>query len=237
MESEDMIFTENEFEAYREPEEGFAPEERFEEGFPPPPPGDMHPCHGEGRRHTPREGHCCRRMEPGHPQDDPERPCERRFEGQEDGSAPGEDRHCPHGTGHGPHGKGQGLCHRMPDDGSLPSLLQRCVFLLHHGGSASGQGRVLRLLSRAESMPQQELLMHLHIQPGSLSELIGKLEAKGLILRERDEQDRRKATIRITEAGRAAAQESQAGEDPFAVLTPEEQETLRALLTKLLADS
>ncbi len=108
------------------------------------------------------------------------------------------------------------------------------MFLIRHGGPAAGQGRVLQLLRQEESLPQRELLLRLGIRPGSLSELIGKLEAKGLIERERDDQDRRKATVRITPAGRAAAEESQAEADPFAVLTEEEQDALRALLTKVL---
>ena len=76
----------------------------------------------------------------------------------------------------------------------------------------------------------------LGIQPGSLSELISKLEAKGFLTREKAE-DRRGNLLRITDAGREAIpQVDHAPEDdPFAPLTDEQQDRLAALLRTLLA--
>ena len=86
-------------------------------------------------------------------------------------------------------------------------------------------------------MTQRELTERLGIQPGSASELVGKLERAGLITRTPSETDRRTADIRLTEAGLARRQEQekeQAGrESLFAVLSEEEKQTLLALLEKL----
>lgn len=86
-------------------------------------------------------------------------------------------------------------------------------------------------------MDQRVLRSELHIQPGSLSELLSKLEQKGLIAREHTEADRRRVTVRLTDAGQTALSPgAEAADDPFAPLTAEEQSTLRTLLEKLLAD-
>ena len=144
-----------------------------------------------------------------------------------------------HGERHG-HGEGRehGSRHEFTDDGSLASLLHQCMHTLRHGdGRGMGQGRILRILSQVEEMNQRELQEQLGVQPGSLSEILGKLEGKGLIQRSRDEQDKRKATVRLSDERRKAlsdAAEKPERKDPFAVLTDDEQATLRALLTKVL---
>ena len=133
--------------------------------------------------------------------------------------------------GHGPH-----HAHRpefLADD-SLRSLLIRAAQTMHHPRAGASQELVLRILSRGD-MDQIALRGELRIQPGSLSELLGKLEQKGLIERERAESDRRRVTVRLTEAGRALLTPGEAAaDDPFAALSAEEQNTLRALLEKLL---
>ena len=75
----------------------------------------------------------------------------------------------------------------------------------------------------------------LGIQPGSLSELVSKLEAKGYLAREKAE-DRRGNLLRITEAGRSAIHnaDDQPEDDPFAALSDAQQDELAALLRKLL---
>lgn len=140
--------------------------------------------------------------------------------------------------GRGEHGEDRGRCRReIPDDGSLASLLHQCMHLLRHGEARGmGQGRILTILSQTDEISQRELQEHLGIQPGSLSEILGKLESRGQIHRSRDEQDKRKATLRITDAGRQALEAVSQSEqkDPFAALSAEEQETLRTLLNKVL---
>ena len=64
-----------------------------------------------------------------------------------------------------------------------------------------------------------------------------KLERKGHVDRFKDENDRRFIRVRLTEEGEAALDVSaDKGSDPFAALSEEEQQTLKDLLAKLLAD-
>ena len=109
---------------------------------------------------------------------------------------------------------------------------------IRHGEPGGvGQNRILRILAQTEELSQRELQEQLGIQPGSLSEILGKLESKGQILRSRDEQDKRKSTLRLTDEGRKAldaARLEPERTDPFAALSTEEQETLRSLLNKVI---
>jgi DNA-binding MarR family transcriptional regulator len=87
-------------------------------------------------------------------------------------------------------------------------------------------------------MSQRELQELLQIQPGSISEILTKLEMKGLLKRTKDEADKRRVILSLTEEGQAAAQQSDGAldkENLFGVLTDEEQTTLKLLLDKLLA--
>ena len=103
------------------------------------------------------------------------------------------------------------------------------------GGPAQGQALVLSILAGREALSQRQLQQMLGIQPGSLSELLSKLEAKGLIVREKAE-DRRGNLLRVTDAGReaGAAQPEADGTDPFSPLTAEQQNQLASLLRALL---
>ena len=134
---------------------------------------------------------------------------------------------------HGPH----------MDRDDLAGKFERCGRLLSHClGKRRGQGRILRTLCQRGEMPQKELQELLGIQAGSMSEIAAKLEDKGLIVRVRSEEDRRKVSLSITERGRSWV--SQWDEEHilrrraelFSALTPEEQGTLEHLLDKLSAD-
>ena len=83
-------------------------------------------------------------------------------------------------------------------------------------------------------MPQRELQDYLGIQPGSMSELIGKLEQKGLLQRVASEKDRRSRILMLTEQGRELTDAVKEEQELFGILSEEEQGQLRALLTKLL---
>ena len=126
----------------------------------------------------------------------------------------------------------------LPEDDSLSLLLMRASHRLHRGGGNIVQERIVALLAREGTLSQQMLQEHLHIRPGSMSEILSKLEAKGLILRERDESDKRKVTLSLTEKGKAAAQkgEVEKRDAAFDALTDEERASLRALLEKLLGE-
>ena len=127
---------------------------------------------------------------------------------------------------------------RLRNDHTLGGLLRRCAHIYIHqeGGGHTTQRRILEMLSQRE-MSQQDLQKELHIQSGSISELITKLEGKGLVLRRRDDQDRRKVTLEITEGGReriARKPVVRSQEEIFSALSAEEQAQLRALLEKLM---
>lgn len=105
-----------------------------------------------------------------------------------------------------------------------------------HRGRRRGQMHILRILEENGSMSQRVLQELLRIQPGSMSEIAAKLEAAGLILRERSEEDRRRVTVSITEKGKETlAAQPKGAPDTLEPLTEEEQETLSALLDKLIA--
>lgn len=76
-----------------------------------------------------------------------------------------------------------------------------------HGGGVSGKAPIICLLAKQPGgeMSQQELGMHFDLKPGSLSEILSKLELNGLIERSRNPKDRRQLTIRLTETGRENA--------------------------------
>lgn len=148
----------------------------------------------------------------------------------------------PHGR-RGPHGHGEEAGrhhggHPMnlnPD--SLEGLMSMCGHHLHHRGRRGGQNGILALLAEKESMDQKELQQLLQIQPGSVSEILMKLERKGFITREKNEEDRRRSVVWLTEKGKEALKEQNSQEeetDMFAALNEEEKSELKRLLKKLL---
>lgn len=155
----------------------------------------------------------------------------------------GQELRGPEGRGlhHGPEGRGPHHGpHRPPmpleDDGSLSFLFFRASHVIRHPGRRGDtRERILRILMRHGEVSQRALQEHLGVQPGSLSELLAKMENGGLITRERDGEDKRRVTLGLTDEGKAAAAEASAKDEEsrFAALTTEEKETLRALLTKL----
>ena len=129
--------------------------------------------------------------------------------------------------------------HHHTHNGHLASLLDRCGHYLAHriGGKKRGQESILTLIAQYPGITQKGLAEALNIQPASVSELLMKLERKGLVLREKDEQDRRSIKVQLTEEGLQVLEAP--GEeisDPFQALSAEEQEQLRSLLEKLLTD-
>lgn len=100
------------------------------------------------------------------------------------------------------------------------------------------QKRILMILMERTTLTQRELTEYLGIQPGSVSEVIGKLEAAGLIRRTPSQRDRRTADLMLTETGRLAAREAyekreQRHREMFACLSEKERAELLGLLEKL----
>ncbi len=161
--------------------------------------------------------------------------------------------HGPHGEDHprpphGPHGAPPPPPHIdwemypcLNTDGKLLAMIRA----LGHASRGlfdgrGGQDRALRTLPDDGAMTQRELTERLGIQPGSASELVGKLERAGLVTRCPSETDRRTADIRLTEQGLARRQERAGREqnetaELFKALDEQEKQTLLALMEKLHA--
>ena len=124
--------------------------------------------------------------------------------------------------------------------GSLIQKLRRCYRFIHNhaDGGKWSQARALRQLRYHGEMTQRMLQEHMSIQQSSLSDLVKKLEEQQLIDRTPCPEDRRQVVIRLTEEGRAQLAASEEADlqqniNYLQVLSPEEQQTLLDLLTKL----
>ena len=122
----------------------------------------------------------------------------------------------------------------------LYRLMRSCGHILYHSGSSkSGQGRIMHLLDENGPMSQKELQTTMNVQSGSISEILTKLEREGLIARSRDENDRRRVIVALTEKGLEHAREYHSRsrrKDWFAALDEAQRQELQTLL-QLLLDS
>ncbi|QOY60033.1 MarR family winged helix-turn-helix transcriptional regulator [Thermophilibacter immobilis] len=111
---------------------------------------------------------------------------------------------------------------------------------LHRGGRSGKQHILLVLLKSGSEMTQRELQERSYITSASLSEVVSKLEAEGLISRTRSESDRRTLMLRLTdEGGRQAREELRSRGDfeghAFSCLSSAEVEQLAETLDLLAA--
>ncbi|CAM3116923.1 MarR family winged helix-turn-helix transcriptional regulator [Lactiplantibacillus plajomi] len=107
-----------------------------------------------------------------------------------------------------------------------------------HGSQSSlhrGQGRVLAVLKMKPETTQRELVYVLNMSPQAVSECLAKLEKAGYVERSASATDHRVMAIKLTDAGREAADRNAQGasDSAFDVLTDEEQQTFDDLLTKV----
>ncbi|MEV4563862.1 MarR family transcriptional regulator [Nonomuraea sp. NPDC049419] len=106
-------------------------------------------------------------------------------------------------------------------------------------GLNPGQARALRVLADAgQPMRMVRLADELRIVPRSLTPVVDALEAAGLVRRQVDPANRRSTLVVLTGEGRALADRArdarrEAGEELFAVLTPEQRASLRELLERV----
>ncbi len=126
-------------------------------------------------------------------------------------------------------------------DEQLIHNLRRCAHYLRHNTEEKGsQRRVLFLLHRRGPLSQKELLDTMGVRAGSMSELLSKLESKGLIVREKDDADKRNYNVSITSIGldvlAQLQQQYHASTADLLVNFPEEDKAeLNRLLEKLHA--
>ena len=65
-----------------------------------------------------------------------------------------------------------------------------------------GQAGCLFILSKEGRLPQKEIARKLGVKPPSMTALLKKLEARGLVVRRQDEQDQRILWITLSEEGK-----------------------------------
>ena len=120
--------------------------------------------------------------------------------------------------------------------------LGQCGHYLHlNAGGRGGQMPVLsHLYLCGGNMSQAALGEHFCLKSGSLSEVLSKLEGEGLVERTRSEGDRRKATVTLTEAGSARAEEYLRfrlifEQNAFSCLSDSEKTQLKDMLDRVVA--
>ncbi len=195
----------------------------------------------EHRRHhdAPPRRHCG-----GHPG----MPEEGRRHSREHGHPMEEERRGCHGRGHrmfeeGPeafdgdpreHGGRRPHPEFFRDPESLEGMFIACARRMRHNARrrfGSTQDRIIRILDEnGGTMGQKALQELLRVQPGSISEILAKMEEKGLISRSRDDEDKRASLITLQTEALPDSDETSC----FSVLSEEEKETLRSLLQKVL---
>ncbi len=117
--------------------------------------------------------------------------------------------------------------------------LSHVIHLLYEGKGS--QKRILIILNEVGSISQRELTQRLGIQPGSVSEVLAKLEAAGLIIRIPGILDRRTSEIQLTDRGKvlaeeAALQRKKRHEEMFACLTQEEKQNFLSIMKQVYSD-
>lgn len=71
-----------------------------------------------------------------------------------------------------------------------------------HSGAFLGQGRIIHILAmHNQPLSQRELADMANIKPGSLTEVLERLERDGMVKRERLASDRRVIHVRLTKKG------------------------------------
>lgn len=124
---------------------------------------------------------------------------------------------------------------------NVVSQLRACGhFLYYRMGGRAGRQRILIVLSRYEEILQKDLQDLLQIQSGSLSEVIIRLEAEGLLEKGKSKTDGRQLSLRLTAKGRQEAEEMKRKYEAqiskmMACFTEEELLTLNDLLGTMLA--
>ena len=118
--------------------------------------------------------------------------------------------------------------------------MQRFRPHLNARGLNEQQWRILRALAEVEVLEIQEIAAHCRILPQSLSRILPRLEADGLVSRRGHPQDQRRVLVALTGEGRslfaAMHAESEAIYDAIAAeIGPDRLDVLYLLLDEVLA--
>jgi DNA-binding MarR family transcriptional regulator len=129
------------------------------------------------------------------------------------------------------------------------NLLQRAHHIERHAireqtqdeegaGIPRGQGKLLRLLLAKDGLFIKDIVLELDIRPSSASQLITKVEGRGLVTRIEVTEDKRVRKVVLTDLGRSYAEKIKAThagiyKELFVGLSADEQKQLSELLKKL----
>ena len=121
----------------------------------------------------------------------------------------------------------------------LLGMMHQISYLMQTQEKFRGQGRLLVLLNRYGALTQRELIELTGRRSATLSEQLEGMEKSGLILRHKNEQDKRNVDVELTEQGKLAAakalQNRQAYADKlFAAVPQRKKQQLAGLLDALL---
>ena len=113
--------------------------------------------------------------------------------------------------------------------------------IMRNSEGKGSQSRILIILLENKEVSQRALTKHLGIQPGSVSEVLKKLEDNGLINRLASEDDRRTSILSLTAEGEEAAKKALSHKDQLynemlEILDEKDKQELLALLEKLNDD-
>jgi len=124
----------------------------------------------------------------------------------------------------------------------LAAVGQEVERQLAHTELTNAQWIPLFKLSMGKSSTAAELARECRLDAGAMTRMLDRLEAKGLLRRERSAADRRVVTISLTEGGTAAAREipkvlSRVQNAYLAGFSEPEFETLKTLLRRVLTSA
>jgi DNA-binding MarR family transcriptional regulator len=103
-------------------------------------------------------------------------------------------------------------------------------------GFALPQGAVLGRLDREGPQSVSDLAAGAHMRPQSMAQNVQELEARGFVRRRPDPDDRRRAFVELTDAGRSALAEDRAHREGWLARALDEELTAaeRSLLEKAM---
>ena len=121
----------------------------------------------------------------------------------------------------------------------LLGMMHQISYLMQTQEKFRGQGRLLVLLNRYGALSQRELIELTGRRSATLSEQLEGMERVGLIVRRKNEQDKRNVNVELTEQGKAAAVEAIRNrqvyaDELFAAMPQRKKQQLAGLLDRLL---
>lgn len=104
--------------------------------------------------------------------------------------------------------------------------------------SFRGQGRLIHLLAHNKGVSQRELASLAQVKPGSISEVLERLEKDEIVKRWRDDSDRRIVRVRLTSKGERLYQENREARHQFEsellqTVTDDEREVFVHIIQKM----